>query len=312
MSHQSSWDVAQRSTQHVNPTSSVSAFLRISKTGSTELSRFIYRQPSVHILTDAFSPGKGRLIGLGNCMYGYSETANISKRVVKATPCAHWYYEDMVEKNLSRLSASVPSEYGMHDGEEMIQPRYFAMIRDLYERLVSLFHYSKWDSLDHDFDEEQRRYLESDDLAAWIMSLRKPENSFISHQYMRFNYTNVEGAMALIEGEEPTIFTLLNECFEASLRLLLENFRFSPQSQWRGQIAEFAQRNQTRANKGSYEFDSSLRSRAIEWFRDDFLFYQHAVKQFQFLMERSTARSGGDSTYFDQCQFYGAGSSSED
>ena len=72
------------------------------------------------------------------------------------------------------------------------------------------------------------------------------------------------------------------------------------------------ERNQTRANKGSYEFDSSLRSRAIEWFRDDFLFYQHAVKQFQFLMERSTARSGGDSTYFDQCQFYGAGSSSED
>jgi len=295
---------AQRSTHNVN-ISSVAAFLRISKTGSTELSRFIYRQPSVHILSDAFSSEKslGRdETKFWNCMFGYSETANISKRTGKdLSPCPHWFYENMVA-----------SKYGMHDGGEIIRPRYFAMIRDPYERLVSLFHYSKRDTLDHYFDEEQRGYLESDDLAAWMKSLRKPGNAYIAHQYMRFDSSNAESAMALIDGDDPTVFTLINECFEASLRLLLENFQFSPQSQWRRQVAEFVQRNQTRSNKGAYDFDSSLRSSALEWFPDDFLFYSRAVKQFQFLMERSTARSGGDSTYFDQCEFYGAGSSSED
>jgi hypothetical protein len=59
-------------------------------------------------------------------------------------------------------------------------------------------------------------------------SLTEPKHRFISLQNMQFmivlSGNNLEKAIALIEGGRSTILTLVNECFEASLRLFVEEF----------------------------------------------------------------------------------------
>eukprot|EP00527_Entomoneis_sp_CCMP2396_P004589 CAMPEP_0198147862 /NCGR_PEP_ID=MMETSP1443-20131203/38213_1 /TAXON_ID=186043 /ORGANISM="Entomoneis sp., Strain CCMP2396" /LENGTH=276 /DNA_ID=CAMNT_0043812365 /DNA_START=104 /DNA_END=934 /DNA_ORIENTATION=- len=253
---------------------------------------------------------------LGKCMYGYSNAANMTKRTKKTTPCFHSYYEDMMEhiaRFSSNLSQSIPVGSGFHNvtaNDGQLKLKWLTMVRDPYDRLVSLFHYSKRDYLDHDFTKEQEKYLESDDMESWMQSLTKPKHHYISHQYMRLNYTSLDGAISLIEGEDPTMFTLINECFEASLRLLMENFWLSDSTETETvdpvtKVVESGKLHNVGkyANRSVHQEDP-LRAKARVCFQDDFEFFDHAVRQFQLMMQLSVEKHGGDSTHFDSCRYY--------
>ncbi|KAL7554669.1 hypothetical protein ACHAWF_018160 [Thalassiosira exigua] len=311
-------------------------FLRIAKSGSTALSSFLYHLPSVRILYGLLEDDVPEMI-LGKCMFALPRAANGTTNQTEADgdgdddddddngpsygrkdPCVHLWYEDAAEdfaEVASEFSAAVPVEYGLHSSDGRIRPRWFSMVRDPYERLVSLFHYSKRDHLDHGFTSEQRKYIRTNDFEAWMRSLATDQHRFVAEQYMRFNDTDLEGALTLISGDDPTIVPLINECFEASLRLLLERFRLSEnETIGREYIAAFARYSrEQRPNAGRYDralsVNETLRGRAMEWFGDDFEFYDHAVRQFRSMMDRSFERSGGDSTHFDSCKYFSRASS---
>ena len=50
--------------------------------------------------------------------------------------------------------------------------------------------------------------------------------------------------------------------------------------------------------------DDELRSKALEWFHDDFVFYDKVVEQSKLRMEAAVKRSGGNEKHFGSCKFY--------
>ncbi|KAL7525032.1 hypothetical protein ACHAWF_001178 [Thalassiosira exigua] len=313
----------------------IATFLRIPKTGSTALSSFLWNLPSVERLADLLVFEDRRLAGqaMSHCMYVFyrededdddatAANANATKNETgsddgyyyhgREDPCPHLEYEDKADwfdTAQKAYSHFTPLEYGLHDPDGRITSHWFTMVRDPYDRLVSLFHYSKRDTLGHDYNDDQLEYIKTDNLEAWIQSLAEEDNKYEVEQYYWLSSEGLQNATDLISGYDPAIFVLINECFEASLRLLLEEFRLSDPGEG-DLVAPFVQAKK-RHREGKYNRtktllggNDTLRARATEWFADDYAFYRRAVKQFQRAMRRSVERSGGNHAHFDTCEYY--------
>ena len=309
-------------------------FLRIAKTGSTALHHFLNQQkPDLHNLFDVLG---GHSFPTARCMFVKTNSSYPPTPATKRKPtgCVHYYYEDFTELYEAQTTRRQPWARGTNHTNKQEGPtaaqvsdfqqyynsstnlQWISMIRHPFDRLVSLFTYSKWDWIDHKFTEKQEQYLEQNDIASWMESLVQEEHRYIAFQYMRFNYTDSTNAMTLIEGRHPRILTLLNECFEASLRLLLENmgltgFNYTPESMRVviDRVNSFSQGRHAQANKGKentfpVELLQTLREKSKLWFAEDYHFYAHAVQQFQKMMDDSVAKSHGDTSFYDSCQYY--------
>ncbi len=146
-------------------------------------------------------------------------------------------------------------------------------------------------------------------------SLTEPKHRFISLQNMQFmivlSGNNLEKAIALIEGGRSTILTLVNECFEASLRLFVEEFGIVGKDGTTDVdiIQDFMNGNRYNERKRPQKYTNhahdadDLRGKAKEWFRDDFVFYDKVVEHFRERMKASVFRRG-DEKHFESCMYY--------
>jgi hypothetical protein len=296
----------------------VIAFLRISKTGSTTLSTFINLHTPLHGLYTQIEKDKNEENGaVGDCLYtqypisidGFeNNTSNDVETAAKQRhQCFHGYYKDMTEqiKNLSK------------ELHQNLQPRWISMFRDPYDRLVSLFHFSK-DNKMYPFSPEQEEMIKNDNLRGWMESLLEPKHLYIPLQHMQLHdrtRNNLERAIALIEGERPIILTLVNECFEASLRLFVEEFGITGKDGTADAdiIQDFMNSNRYHERKRPHKYTNDthdaddLRGKAKEWFHDDFVFYDKVVENFRERMKASVLRSGGDKKHFESCKYFESG-----
>jgi hypothetical protein len=142
------------------------------------------------------------------------------------------------------------------------------------------------------------------------LELRRSHNQFDVWN----NTSYLEEALEKIKGEEPIILTLVNECFEASLRLCVEEFGIKGKRDVgvgnTDIIQNFVTGKKFNERKRPQQYTShrhdtdELRAKAKEWFRDDFLFFEQVVEQFKQRMEASVKKSGGNETHFDSCEYY--------
>ena len=249
-----------------------------------------------------------------DCLYSFDHhgtevTQSSNKHLIQlrqSHQCYHGDYNPMM-KQVQHLSHELNQDW-----EKNI--RWISMIRDPYERLVSLFHFSKDNDM-YPFNPQQLDMIKNDDLHGWMESLTEHHSRYIAYQHMQFQERGIldlEKSLSLTaDGEMPTILTLVNECFEASLRLFVEEFGIQEGNDDAGTgtevdiIQDFVnssrfnerKRPQTQiytANHAhTHDVDDELRSKALEWFHDDFVFYDKVVEQFKLRMEASVKRSGG-------------------
>jgi hypothetical protein len=142
------------------------------------------------------------------------------------------------------------------------------------------------------------------------------EHRETSYQHYQFS-SSIDEAISLIQGESPAVLTLVNECFEASLRLFVEEFNLGG-GDGAGLVQKFVLGKKFHSNKGASRLKQSytthpddtpqMREKAREWLKNDFVFYDAVVEQFKLMMAASVNRSGGNGMYFDSCKYYNSSS----
>jgi hypothetical protein len=157
------------------------------------------------------------------------------------------------------------------------------IVREPFDYLRSYFYFchklsnEQWGR--EQFTDELYELVVSGDFSTWLelMYQQKPrERSEYQYEWL---HENVEEAIEMMENS--TVLVLINECLEASLRLLQERYGgIKPDA-----VSSFVQSSDfhTRDNSHLYkdnEEDTKLRTNAKEWFSDDYRFYNAARARF--------------------------------
>ena len=129
----------------------------------------------------------------------------------------------------------------------------------------------------------------------------EPSKAFhLPYQKNALIEANFSIATRLIQGSSPRVFTVIQECFEASVMLLSETY---PDFFSASGTMTFLNSSETQQNaKSRFQTRNQkelcrLRDHAEMWFADDFTFYKAAVEQFRGRLERSSL----DRAVVDQC-----------
>jgi hypothetical protein len=114
--------------------------------------------------------------------------------------------------------------------------------------------------------------------------------------------TDLSKAVTLIQGDSPRIFTVIQECLEVSMLLLVERYPqfFSMDTTKRflnASNSENRQNTKSKFQKKDATELRGLRAKAKTWFEDDFQFYDTAVHQFR----RHLAKSNVDPSVVQEC-----------
>lgn len=123
----------------------------------------------------------------------------------------------------------------------------------------------------------KRQQVEAGNLSGW-MELLHVEGGAPSQLSYFDPRKNISSAINLIQGNEPQVFVLLNECFEASLRMLEEKFSLSGVDAF---LASKDYRTRTGKYKNGRHGEEELRKSVKKWFSDEYAFYGAAVRQFK-------------------------------
>jgi len=265
--------------------SSIMAFIRIPKTGSTSLLNFL--MSSLHnfnsILSDQYwKSSSDRRQGIYTCMFFNPHALNISHRPTRLTQkiqCAHANHGEL-------HSAFGESMRGFVNTATTLPPlKTFTVVREPFDRLMSFFYYmrlsvngAQWAK--SSFTEAQYAQVRSGDFPMWLELLWRQKSPFdMQYEYLDRNATT---AIEMMENE--TVHVYLNACFDTSLRLMARQYHI-------GSIVEMFLRNstvvQSNNNKAQYlnlftkEQLKKLREKAKKWFEDEYRFYNAAVQQFQ-------------------------------
>lgn len=163
------------------------------------------------------------------------------------------------------------------------------MVRDPFDRLVSLFHYVQriypnWSQIS---TPEQNATILANNMSGWmeLLHMQGTKCFFVPYQKGAIFESDFATATRLIQGQIPRVFTVVQECFEASLWLLTDRF---PAFFERNMTEAFLNNsnNIRRNTKSRFQQRSSdemaiLRSKAKVWFADDFTFYEAAMMEFR-------------------------------
>ena len=262
---------------------SLLAFMRIPKTASSKVQDVLNSIEEVPVLRCFRGPIDG----------GKSFFSSIERRYpiqVQLPDCFHHIYYELV----TMWTTFMLYEFDVEQGElENYPPDYsrytlqlFSIVRDPFDRLESQFYYMDniWPEWNDFMLPEQVSLMEKGDLWGWMESLYKLGSNDSSLPYQMHYYDeNLTDAIAMIRGPRPRVFTVIQDCFEASILLLQEQFpQFIPPN-----VAQHI-RGDEQANsiKKMNPFlnataRAQLREQAKVWFSDDFLFYDEAVAQFR-------------------------------
>jgi hypothetical protein len=251
-------------------------FIRIPKTGSTSILHFLHDYSGLRPL-NAYLPAaqSNKHSSYAVCAFG-SLPSNVT---TGRGNCAHYNYQQHLQM-MEGLGKYLPPH---NDKNMKVQP--FTIVREPFEQMQSLFYYTKkvkWE-FQH-YSNRTKRLIQSGDLEGYLrfrsLAKQTPLTGASAQQWQFLNGTSFQSAVEAIESGE--VLALLNECFEASLRLV--EHLFSPVVK-AGAVDAFLASPNVRANRGSYYGNSSnqklLQEKVRMWYHKEYQFYNAAVKKFQ-------------------------------
>jgi len=211
------------------------------------------------------------LPGQLKCMFGPLKHNDGKTRFFATHGCGHHDYQDL-QRSFSR---AISTQNVVHT----------AMVRDPFDRLRSLFDYMHANVELELWKESntvaQYKHVREGNFAGWLDLVYQEKKTPHRKQYAYID-EDVDKAISLITGDSTNVTVLVNECFEASLRLLenklalrtgavdgfLHSKKFQPNMS--------TQRNAT----NSVPF-AELRERSKRYFEEEYAFYDTAVEQFK-------------------------------
>lgn len=230
---------------------------------------------------------------------------------VDTRQCEHRAYSDSLqfwgerllpEVQQHRLDLPAMSSPTQKQQQSMFSLETIAIVRDPLERLVSQFVYMQriYPHWSGSLRQDQVQALLADNLPAFASSLGQygPADHpqiFFQHRMFLNQPSMVEQSIELLQGDNPRIFTVVQECFDVSLYMLAERYpEFIPKH--RVQAFIHAKSDDDKVQNKGYEsmtaasrLSEQMRSVAMQqWWADDYRFYRAAVHQFQMHLYQAT------------------------
>jgi len=306
---------ASRKRENISYNNTVWAFLRIPKTGSTSMMAYLENYSQMQSLYHAI-PGDSEELrnqprNVLPCMF-VDGTTNIFKNSNSSTIvtnpddaiCGHLGYRQhqQVWNEVGSKHVAVPSS--TDDAPPRMQT--FTLIREPLDQLRSTFgmmqSYYNTTHWGRDISTpEQYAKVAQGDWDGWLELLHTQQQqqraTLFQFQFLAPSATEAiqmitttttttgDSGEQDINDEPPMVIALLNECFEASLRLLEKQYSF-PQSG----IDQFLHSGEFHSRKTSTTIannsktnaaEQQLREKAKVWFANEYRFYDAAVKQFR-------------------------------
>ena len=265
-------------------------FIRIEKTGSTSLLNFLrFGVDDIYPYTsflryehyrEQIRPNQH----VPRCFFGAVRTG---QETLKSQPsdgdCIHVVYTQLL-RSFANTLPYLNKLGGKNETSLHVSLEFFTIVRDPVDRLISLFHYcqriyphwKRW------FTEAQNERLLADDLEGWL-KLMATEAAERQDQYA-FLAENPEKAISLVQGDSPRILTFVHDCFDTSVRLLVDR---KPQFFTLGAAESFLNSTRSTANRRPKKTNDEeaklrrIREKAKRWFKDDYRFYHAAIEQFR-------------------------------
>jgi hypothetical protein len=219
------------------------------------------------------------------CIFAPQRANNYTKVAESKHQCAHFRYKHLLNW-IHQEMAHNDSIGSIHAPLET-----FTMVRDPFDRIRSLFYYvrkfvntSQW--WKQSFSESQYEMVRSGDFSQWMkeLAMNRSKNEVCALQFEYLN-DNVDRAISMLGSSNITVF--LNECFEASLRLMELKYALRP-----GAVDAFLHSN-FNLNKGAYNGTpesvrlSELREQSKLYFPNEYKFYGAVAEQFKHQMSSS-------------------------
>lgn len=222
-----------------------------------------------------------RRLGMYSCMFVNTSAFNGTLHRERNNPqCAHANHGEL----LSAFAGSL-SDVRNSSNATVIPPlQTFTVVREPFHRLRSFFYYmrlsvngSQWGR--PSFTEDQYKQVVNGDFPRWLELLWKQKSPFD----MQYEYLDRNATTAIEMMENGTVHVYVNECFEASLRLMTERYGFGDvDAILKDSIVIQANTNKNRyASLYTKEELAKLHENAKLWFADEYRFYESAVLQFQ-------------------------------
>jgi hypothetical protein len=276
------------------------AFIRIPKTGSSSLLSWV--------ASDGRTPHLKCVFGPLNHKEYYPKEFNQDTLL-----CPHRTYTATVlnwAKNTLPLFHPQTQQSSLQTitEEQYYSLQCFTVVRDPYDRLVSHFYYSRriypnWSRMS---TPQQNATILANNISGWMELLHHEGGTPYHFHYQKGMFvdkdTDLSKAVTLIQGDSPRIFTVIQECLEASMLLLAERYPqfFSMDTTKRFLNASNSENRQNTKSKLQKEDATELRglrAKAKTWFEDDFNFYDTAVHQFR----SHLAKSNVDQSVVQEC-----------
>jgi len=312
-------------------------FIRIPKTGSTTMTKFLHRSPSLFRWLSYLSVMPDRsILGPVSCIFGHPlSLAHVGSnydvdfyQTDSWFNCPHVSYPQLVKKWSESLDLWTPPAAAVLDedakeGNFNFSLQSFTVVREPFDRLVSLFYYMRNENimrggqnrkgflLDHITDAQYHR-LKENDFNGWMELLYEEcvlgrDCGILAFQF-EYMDRDLGTALDLISGDgqdngPPKVIAVVHECYEVSLHLLSETIDGITSED----VDVFINSNHfhSNSNKKAYadtDFES-LRVKAREWFQDEYAFYDAATRQFQKYISMSKI----DHALLEGCVFWDEG-----
>ncbi len=277
----SRWKLIEDSFLHdhgtVNKSLEMLGFLRIPKTGSTSILKWAEHATRKGPHYDCF---------FGPRHFDFPPTFFHKKNFLD---CPHRTYERTVFQWAHSILPTLVRDPNKFTQKFSLQM--FTIVRDPFDRLVSYFHYVRriYPAWSHMSTPEQNVTILANNLTAWmeLLATQPPKAFHLPYQKSAMMDVDFSLATRAIQGPSPRVYTVIQQCFEASVLLLCEAFPrfFSLEATLKFLNSSKTQHNtKSRFQSQQLQEDwnqTQLREKAKLWFEKDFQFYDAVVEQFR-------------------------------